>query len=58
MIDPHVVYQYLRDLIEPSQPLTDWEDEFVESVSQQFENTGLISQKQFDVLERIHGDRS
>jgi len=33
--------------------LTDWEDNFVVSVSGQFERSGFLSKKQLEILERI-----
>ena len=34
--------------------LTDWEQDFIESVTDQFERSGHLSEKQEDVLERIY----
>ena len=33
--------------------LTSWEEDFVESIGEQFEESGRISPKQCDVLQRI-----
>jgi len=33
--------------------LTDWEQEFVESIERQFNARGGLSEKQWDVLEKI-----
>ena len=36
---------------------TDWENEFLISVEEQFKNKGYLSEKQVEVLERIYKQR-
>jgi hypothetical protein len=45
--------QHLLDFIDPDE-LNDWEAEFYDSVKEQFENRGKLSEKQIAVLERIY----
>ena len=49
-----LVLHMLQELSVPAKPLTAWEDSFVESVSEQFHQRGTLSDKQFDMLERIY----
>lgn len=37
--------------------LSPWEREFVESVREQWDSRGELSQKQLDKLQQIHADR-
>ncbi len=37
--------------------LTDWEQEFMESVEGQYKAKGHLSEKQMEVMERIYKDR-
>lgn len=38
--------------------LTEWEENFVESVSRQFDKKGTLSDKQIEILERIYAERT
>lgn len=37
--------------------LSDWERNFVESIREQFDNRGDLSEKQTDILERIYTEK-
>lgn len=53
MSDRHA--QMLNDLLELESGLTDWEANFIESLSQS--RTGHLTEKQINVLERIWRER-
>lgn len=38
--------------------LTDWEQDFVESVSDQFEENGSLPERQLEILEKIFRERA
>jgi len=46
--------EHLLDELSDSETLTEWECEFVDSVFQQYEKKGSLSQKQIDILEKIY----
>lgn len=48
----------LRELESPSKKLTDWELNFLESITQQFEDRGSLSERQMEVLERIYAEKT
>ena len=37
--------------------LTDWEVQFMESITEQFDNSGSLSEKQEEILERIYTEK-
>ncbi len=49
---------FLDSLQHPSKTLTRWELDFLGSVSDQFERTQSLSDKQFAVLERIYAEKT
>lgn len=48
----------LEDTSQLVEDLSEWEDDFVSSVRQQFENKGDLSDKQFEILERIYARKT
>lgn len=50
--------EWLDALETPSKPLTDWETQFIESVSDQLTNRGMLSGKQVEILERIYAEKT
>ena len=53
-----VIKDWIEALERPRRPLTTWETDFVESVSEQFEARGDISDKQEIILERIYSEKT
>ncbi len=53
-----VIKDWLDALERPRRPLTTWETDFVESISEQFDARGSISDKQQDTLERIYAEKT
>ncbi len=37
--------------------LTDWEVQFMESITEQFDNSGSLNEKQEEILERIYTEK-
>lgn len=48
----------LRELEQPAKMLHDWEKDFLYSIRDQFNRRGWLSDRQFDVLERIYAERT
>lgn len=42
----------------PNKPLTPWELNFIESVAEQYEAKGRLSEKQEEILERIYAQKT
>lgn len=53
-----LVEHFIHELYEPNTKLTQWEQDFVESVSDQFDRRGTLTDKQFEVLERIYAEKT
>lgn len=57
--DQHkLVMHMLQDLETPYKELTKWEEDFVISVTDQFERTHNLSERQFEILERIYAEKT
>lgn len=53
-----VICHMLSELANPSKELTKWEQSFYESIIDQFDRSGSLSEKQFDILERIYSEKT
>lgn len=53
-----LITEMLTALETPHKVLTPWEQEFIESVSDQFTRRGSLSDKQFTILERIYTEKT
>lgn len=53
-----LIEAWLHELENPVKPLTDWELNFLESISDQFHHRGDLSEEQFEILERIYAEKS
>lgn len=53
-----VIGDWLDQIEQNGRGLTKWEEDFVESVSEQFIDTGSISDKQEEILERIYAEKT
>ncbi len=42
----------------PSKPLTAWERSFMESITDQWDRTNRLSEKQLEILERIYAEKT
>ncbi len=52
--DGKAIKYMLDNAMDFTDKMSDWERSFIESVSEQFDKGHSLSQKQVDVLERIH----
>jgi hypothetical protein len=52
--------QHMLDSLEtPSRELTKWEDDFVESLREQFSSSrSRLSERQLEILERIYAEKT
>ena len=53
-----VIADWFKSIEETGVNLTKWEQDFVESVKEQFEKKGSLSEKQQEILERIYADKT
>lgn len=53
-----VIQHFLEELKTPYRPLTSWEENFIISIEDQFSNRGFLTDKQFDILERIYAEKT
>lgn len=54
---PEVIQSWL-DAINEDSDLTKWEQGFIESITQQFEERGTLSDRQEEILERIYAEKT
>lgn len=55
----HDLINHMFEMIEKHcSTLTDWEDTFITSIRNQFEQRGTLSVKQRDILERIYSEKT
>lgn len=53
-----LIKHMLHELESPSKVLTNWEESFIESVSDQFTRKGSLSDKQVEILEQIYTEKT
>lgn len=51
---PDLVQHFIDELQRPAKPLTDWEENFLGSVSDYFSRRGKLTDAQFETLEKIY----
>ena len=57
--EQHDLAAHMIEALEhPSEELTSWETNFYESVSDQFERKGWLSDRQLKILERIYAEKT
>lgn len=57
----HEVIEHMFETIEKEdlvKPLSDWETNFLSDIRKQFDNRGMLSDKQFEILERIYAEKT
>ena len=52
-----VLEQWISAVNEGGRRLTAWELQFMESITEQFDNSGSLSEKQEEILERIYAEK-
>jgi uncharacterized membrane-anchored protein len=53
-----VLQQWINDTNRDGKQLTDWELHFMESITEQFSETGRLSERQEEILERIYAEKT
>lgn len=48
------IIHYMLDAFDDKSNLTDWESNFIDSITQQFDDIGHLSDRQCEILERIY----
>lgn len=56
--DAETLARFIADVNENGRGLTAWELSFMESVTDQFERTGRLSERQQEVLDRIRTEKT
>ena len=56
-IKSEIIADWLERCEGEARNLTDWERNFLESVQEQFDRSGHLSEKQIEILERIYCER-
>jgi uncharacterized membrane-anchored protein len=57
-VNKELVAHMLDSLKTPSRELTKWEEDFIESVDEQFTERGSLSERQFEILERVYAEKT
>lgn len=52
------ITEFLSALENPYKALTTWEQDFIISITDQFNMRGTLSDKQFNILERIYTEKT
>ena len=55
---PDIIQHMLDGLDTPAKELTKWETDFVASITEQFETRKSLSDRQFEILERIYAEKA
>ena len=53
-----LIEQMLQALETPSKELTKWEENFLESLNEQYQTRGTLSDRQMEVLDRIYSEKT
>ena len=57
-MSPDLIEHWLKELQRPTKILSDWELQFLESVSDQFLRTHRLTERQFELLERVASEKA
>ena len=52
-----VLKHWITSVNDEGRSLTDWEVQFMESITEQFDNSGGLSEKQEEILEKIYVEK-
>jgi hypothetical protein len=52
-----ILEQWIEDVNSEGRNLSDWETNFMESITEQFGTRGGLSEKQEEILERIYAEK-
>jgi len=55
----HELARHMLELLEsPSKELTKWEENFIESVTDQYQTKQWLSDRQLEILEKIYAEKT
>lgn len=55
---PEVIKEWIDKVNYESKNLSKWEEDFMESITDQFDRRGLLSDRQEEILERIYAEKT
>jgi hypothetical protein len=55
---PEIIAHFFDSLEMPAKTLTEWELGFLESAKDQFDRRGALTDRQFEILERIYTEKA
>ena len=58
MPDQKTIKQWIEDVNDYGQDLTSWEIGFMDSITDQFERSCSLSERQIEILERIYSEKT
>ncbi len=53
-----MIEHFLKELERPAKTLSEWELDFLTSIKDQFDRRGMLTTKQFEILERIYAEKT
>ena len=53
-----IIQRWITDVEDNGRNLTKWEEDFIESIGEQFADTGSLSDRQQEILERIRAEKT
>ena len=56
--EPEIILDWITAINDYGRNLTKWEEDFMESITEQFKTRNWISDKQEEILERIYADKT
>lgn len=56
--EPQVIEDWINKINEEGRGLTKWEQDYMESITDQFTRKNFISDKQEEILERIYAEKT
>lgn len=56
-LSSEIIKDWIERGLNESRGLSKWEEDFLDSISEQFDRSGYISTKQLDILERIYVEK-
>ena len=55
---PEIIERWIKTVQDEGRSLTAWEEEFIESIAQQFERKRFLSDRQEETLEKIYAEKT
>jgi len=55
---PEIIAHFFKELESPNKKLTEWEENFIISIKDQYDHKSYLTQKQFVILEKIYAEKT